>query len=308
MIKPQEITKLANNEGVRPQQTEKDYIISWVLWGVYNHDILKDALIFKGGTCIKKAYIEDYRYSEDIDFTLNPAMEHTISGDEIYSAFSEVFDNIKDAANIDLSIPEDSKEVHESGSIKFFIEYIGPLGGKSDCVKTDIARDEKLEFEIENRKMLNHYSDLEEGKIIIKCYGLEEIVIEKMAALMGRTIPRDLCDFEYLTNTEGIELQDVFYEFQRKAEHKGYNPGEFVQKVTEKEKIFEKAWTENLSLQIRDLRKFKDVWRDFNPPSRKASADAKERYNWLRRARKLGSSVLAPFLESRACSGVNTVY
>jgi len=25
MIKPQEITKLANSEGVRPQQTEKDY-------------------------------------------------------------------------------------------------------------------------------------------------------------------------------------------------------------------------------------------------------------------------------------------
>jgi len=45
----------------------------------------------------------------------------------------------------------------------------------------------------------------------------------------------------------------------------------------------------------------------FNPPSRKASADAKDRYNWLRRARKLGSSVLAPFLESRACSGIHTI-
>ena len=113
--------------------------------------------------------------------------------------------------------------------------------------------------------MLSDYSDLEEEeKVTITSYSLEEIVIEKMAALMGRTIPRDLYDFEYLTNIEGIELQDIFIEFQLKAEHKNQDPKEFVQKVTAKEKIFEKAWTENLSHQIKGLRKFKDVWRDFN--------------------------------------------
>jgi len=265
MIKPQEISKIASREGVRPQQIEKDYIISWVLWGLYNHGILKDALIFKGGTCIKKIFIEDFRYSEDIDFTLDPSLEKTLSDEEIYKAFNDLFGSIKEAANIDLSIPEDSKEVHESGSLKFFIDYIGPLGGKSDHIKTDIGKGEKLEFEVVKKLMLNDYSDLEEEeKVTIISYSLEEIVVEKMAALMGRTIPRDLYDFEYLTNTEGIELQDVFIEFQLKAEHKGQDPKEFVQKVTAKEKIFEKAWTENLSHQIKGLRKFKDVWRDFN--------------------------------------------
>lgn len=58
---------------------------------------MKDALIFKGGTCIKKVHIEDYRFSEDIDFTLNPAKEQTISNDEIYNAFGEVFVKIKEA-------------------------------------------------------------------------------------------------------------------------------------------------------------------------------------------------------------------
>jgi predicted nucleotidyltransferase component of viral defense system len=270
MIKPQEIRRLANSERVRPQQVEKDYIISWVLWGIYNHDKLKDALIFKGGTCIKKVHIEDYRYSEDIDFTLDPTLEQTISNNEIYNAFGEIFAKIKEAGNIDLTIQEDSKEIHESGSIKFFIRYIGPLGSKGDRVKTDISRGDKLEFEVEHRTMLNPYSDLEEeGEIKIRSYGLEEIVIEKMTALMGRTIPRDLYDFEYLTNTEGIELKDIFYEFQGKAEHKGHNPSEFIRKVTEKEKILEKAWTENLIHQIKDLRKFKDVWRDFNKQLRK---------------------------------------
>ena len=31
--------------------------------------------VFKGGTCIKKCYFETYRFSEDLDFTLQDA-EH----------------------------------------------------------------------------------------------------------------------------------------------------------------------------------------------------------------------------------------
>jgi predicted nucleotidyltransferase component of viral defense system len=270
MIKPKEISILANSEGVRQQQIEKDYIISWVLWGIFNNDLLKKAFIFKGGTCIKKVHIEDYRYSEDMDFTLNPDMEQDISDAEIYKAFDEIFSEIKEAANIDLSISDYSKEVHESGGIKFFIKFVGPLGGKGDHVKADISRGERLEFDFEQIKMLNRYSDLAEvEEFTIQCYGLEEIVIEKMVALMGRTIPRDLYDFEYLTNQEGIELQDVFCEFQQKAEHKGHNPKEFVKKVTEKQHILEKAWTINLIHQIKDIREFKDVWRDFQKQLRK---------------------------------------
>lgn len=54
MIKQGEISRKANKEGVREQQIEKDYIISWVLWGIYNHDLLKEALIFKGGEYLSK--------------------------------------------------------------------------------------------------------------------------------------------------------------------------------------------------------------------------------------------------------------
>jgi predicted nucleotidyltransferase component of viral defense system len=270
MIKPKEIARRANIEGVRQQQIEKDYIISWILWGISNNDLLKEALIFKGGTCIKKIHIEDYRYSEDMDFILNPEKEEGIINDDIYSAFKIVFNEIKEAANIDLSIPEDSKEVHESGGIKFFIQYVGPLGGRGDHMKTGISKGEKLEFDVERFPMFNQYSDIdEEEEVNVQCYGLEEIVIEKMAALMGRTIPRDLYDFEYLTNTEGIELQNIFYEYRAKAEHKGHSPDEFEEKVTGKEKTLEKAWEDNLSHQIKDLRKFKDVWRDFHKQLRK---------------------------------------
>lgn len=40
MIKPGEIQKWANKVGVRDSQIEKDYISSWILWGISNHDDL----------------------------------------------------------------------------------------------------------------------------------------------------------------------------------------------------------------------------------------------------------------------------
>ncbi len=267
MIKPKELNNISSREGVRQQQIEKDYLMSWLLWGISGNDLLRDALIFKGGTCIKKNHIEDYRYSEDMDFTLNPDIEAGISIDDIYTAFNSVFTEIKHATNINLLLPEDSKGVHEAThSIKFYINYVGPLGGNGDHVKLDITKGEKLEFEIEHHTILQEYSDLmDEAKFTIQCYGLYEIVVEKMAALMGRPVARDLYDFEYLTNTAGVQLQDIYYQFERKAKFKGHIPSEVIKKITGKKRTFEKAWRDNLSHQIKDLPKFKDVWRNLNP-------------------------------------------
>ena len=69
MIRQAEIQKLASMSGVRDAQTEKDYIISWILTGVSHVEKLRTALVFKGGTALKKFYFGDYRFSEDLDFT-----------------------------------------------------------------------------------------------------------------------------------------------------------------------------------------------------------------------------------------------
>jgi predicted nucleotidyltransferase component of viral defense system len=36
---------------------------------IFNEPELKETLIFKGGTCSKKCWFEEYRFSEDLDFT-----------------------------------------------------------------------------------------------------------------------------------------------------------------------------------------------------------------------------------------------
>jgi predicted nucleotidyltransferase component of viral defense system len=72
MISHEEIKNLVVEWNIREDVIEKDYVIGWVLWGIGQSEELKDKWIFKGGTCLKKCYLETYRFSEDLDFTLMP--------------------------------------------------------------------------------------------------------------------------------------------------------------------------------------------------------------------------------------------
>lgn len=53
---------------------ERDYCIAWFLAGLSGTP-LADRLAFKGGTAIKHCYFGDYRFSEDLDFTLVDEIE-----------------------------------------------------------------------------------------------------------------------------------------------------------------------------------------------------------------------------------------
>ena len=48
---------------------EKDYALSYLLAGIAEVPRLRDSLVFKGGTCLRKAYFSGYRFSEDLDYT-----------------------------------------------------------------------------------------------------------------------------------------------------------------------------------------------------------------------------------------------
>ena len=149
MIRQAEIQQIARREGVRDTQIEKDYILSWILTSIANDELLSEMLVFKGGTVLKKFYFEDYRHSEDLDFTLLSDK----TNDEIEKAFENVFEYIKDEANITLSISDFNE--HETGNVNFYINYIGPLGGSGSNkrVKVDISKNELLKFDIEEKEM-----------------------------------------------------------------------------------------------------------------------------------------------------------
>ena len=69
MIKTSELHRIAALEGIRFDQTEKDYVILWILYGLSQPDFNPAGWAFKGGTCLRHCYYPGYRFSEDLDFS-----------------------------------------------------------------------------------------------------------------------------------------------------------------------------------------------------------------------------------------------
>ena len=111
MIEQKEINKIATKNRVSDRQIEKDYVLSWLLFAISKNEILYNSLIFKGGTVLKKAYFEDYRFSEDLDFTL---IDETVSNEQIFAEFNNLFEFIKEESNIDMRIDPIKWTIHES--------------------------------------------------------------------------------------------------------------------------------------------------------------------------------------------------
>lgn len=257
MIKPGEIQKIARSVGVRDQQIEKDYILSWILQGIAMHKDLSKAIVFKGGTVLKKVYFEDYRFSEDLDFTL---LDDNISNQQIFNYFKEAFGYIKEEANISLEIIDDNE--HEDGGINFYISYVGPLGGigANKRVKVDISKSEKLQSAPEIKNVITTYSDQEGYKLL--CYSLEEILVEKLRSIMQRMQARDFYDIWYLLEVHGLELNFYQNEFAAKCKSKDVNPSDFFKKLEQRLPLYKARWQKSMKDQIKDLPEFEQVERE----------------------------------------------
>jgi predicted nucleotidyltransferase component of viral defense system len=143
MIEQKEINKVATKNRVSDRQIEKDYVLSWLLFAISKNEILRNTLVFKGGTVLKKAYFENYRFSEDLDFTL---IDETISNEQIFEEFNNLFEFIKEESNINMRIDPKKWAIHESESPQFYIDYVASLQGSmgSRDLKIDITRGEIL--------------------------------------------------------------------------------------------------------------------------------------------------------------------
>lgn len=270
MIKPGEIQQKARGVGVRDQQIEKDYILSWILFGIAKHEQLSKAIVFKGGTVLRKVYFEDYRFSEVLDFTLLNSDASTSSAqatnEQIFSWFKAVFEFIREEANIPLEIidPDSNRDrlEHEDAGSNFYISYIGPLGGQghNKRVKVDISRSEQLVFEPVMKDVFVDYTDLEAYQLL--CYPLEEVLVEKMRSVMQRMQARDFYDIWYLLEEHGMDADFYLKEFEAKCKSKDLLHTDFPKKLTERLPQYKGRWQSSMSEQIKDLPDFDQVERE----------------------------------------------
>ena len=188
MVKPfrSRIEKMYGSASIPFYVFERDYLMSWILAGISQVPLLHDTLIFKGGTVLRKCYFNDYRFSEDLDFTgLQGAptgnnMERTIQ--KACGIATRLLEKHGSVADI-ICERYVEKRPHSGNQEAFRIRARLPWHNYPlSSIKVEITMDEEILNPVQTRRIIHQYGEpLEEE---IKTYPLEEIVAEKLRATL----------------------------------------------------------------------------------------------------------------------------
>jgi uncharacterized protein len=261
--------RLAAGGGLRIREDvlERDYCLAWFLNALAESD-LRPVLAFKGGTALKRCYFSDYRFSEDLDFTLRQALPF----EEIRARLEHVYAAAQQQSGIPFVFERQDPRVR-ANTHTFYLRYAGPLPGNND-VKVDITINEVLSFPLEDRPVLRGYAefaDLPENRPIL-VYSLNEIAAEKTLALTdpARNEPRDLYDLWYLTDNEEVHLDQIVPAICQKLEFR-QKPCEGLQvALARKEARLHALWNTRLAHQMATLPPFEQVFRETRRTFRQA--------------------------------------
>ena len=259
MIRPGEIARLAHRLSLGDKTIEKDYVLTWLLLAIANSP-LRGRLAFKGGTALKKIYEPDYRFSEDLDFTLLSE----ISNQDLVGEIESLFPWLRREVNITLEVRR--VEIHQTGNPALYLNYIGPLRGDlaSRFLKTDFTRDELLLFPLTEAPLQVPYSDCQGRVETLQVYSLEEILAEKLCALLGRSEPRDLYDIHYILAHDLADAEVVSFQLGEKMEHKGVDPADLGDVLERKQGALQRLWEPRLRGQMPEIPYLDTVIRETN--------------------------------------------
>ncbi|MEZ5101221.1 MAG: nucleotidyl transferase AbiEii/AbiGii toxin family protein [Thermoleophilia bacterium] len=194
MISRTSLQERAREWGLSEEVVEKDYVLGWLLWGIGRHPALRDSWVFKGGTCLKKCFIETYRFSEDLDFTVRPG--GPLEPEALLPILEELLGAVEEESGLSLTRRAPVIRMRPDGrSAEGRIYYAGPRGAPAEArVKLDLTYDEIL-VETPVRRPISHaYDDVLPGDADVVCYSFVEVFAEKLRALGQRARPRDLYD------------------------------------------------------------------------------------------------------------------
>jgi predicted nucleotidyltransferase component of viral defense system len=265
VVDRREILEAAAELGLQPQVLEKDYVLGWLLAGIYRHERLRSTWVFKGGTCLKKCYFETYRFSEDLDFTLADGSHLDVRF--LVGAFSEVSASMYDQTGIEIPADQLRFDVFQNPRGKLSCEgrvyYRGPIAptGSLPRIKLDLTADEVLLKSPVERAVAHPYSDAPPEGITARCYAFDELFAEKLRALGERARPRDLYDVVNLfRNGEFREAAAAIYDLlRRKCSFKGVPVPSNELLASHREELAA-DWVAMLRHQLPELPPFQAFW------------------------------------------------
>jgi len=172
---------------------------------IIHHDILRilskegflNKLTFVGGTCLRLIYGSS-RYSEDLDFT---GGTHSLKEKELQPMAAALKTGLTQKFDLDVSVTEPKK--NKDGNVDTWKIKIITAPGRKGIPEQKINIDVALTSSQTclAHTLINHYKiDLGTDGVIVNCQSEEEILADKIVALVGRDKikARDLWDSAFL--------------------------------------------------------------------------------------------------------------
>ncbi|MCX6689353.1 MAG: nucleotidyl transferase AbiEii/AbiGii toxin family protein [Methanoregula sp.] len=210
MIPAIDIKERAREFGVSTSTIERDYAQNWLLSALRPVN-----MALKGGTGIRKVFIENYRFSDDLDFTLiEPA-----GADTLRAAVSDAIMRVREESGIPF---EDDPGFRATRTgFKATVRFRILNRGSASPVKIDLdltGPDQKqILLPVSERPVFHPYSD--RISVSVTSYSLEEIMVEKIRSLFQRTRSRDLYDIGQLADR--VNRREVKSILTQKCDAKG---------------------------------------------------------------------------------------
>jgi hypothetical protein len=243
VITPALVTRRAGVDGVPAQAVERDYVQAAVLQEIGDH--MREALVFKGGTALRFCFVDGFRYSADLDFSL--VGTDVERGRQLVSA---ALDRARERFAFDLL------ELRNEATPR--IHFIGPLGSER-TIKLDLADDE-LVIDSEPVLLRQQWDDLRADVSII-AYTPVEIAGEKLRCVIQRLQCRDLFDLDVLFESLGVDEAAAAERFVAKASHRGLDPSPFSERFEERIAEYARRWEDELSNHMSVVPHFEGVER-----------------------------------------------
>jgi len=260
MIGEAELRRCAARWSVDPMVVDLDYSLGWFIAALYSANEVTGRLCFKGGTCLRKCYFANYRFSEDLDFT---ATVH-LSPDRLLEWVEQATRWAAEADGPDYRASslrlETVQDEYGSETYQVRVYYRGPLhwGGSPRAIRLDVTRAERLVLAPAIRRLIHSYSD---GPVLaqaeIACYTLIEVLAEKVRAVGGQrrfAISRDIYDIHRLVQS-GVTAADVVPLLPTKFKARGLDTEALnVERVIARRAAFEGDWNRRLTHLVQDVR------------------------------------------------------
>ncbi len=209
MISEEEIDEISTKLGVPVPYIEKDYVMGWLLWGVFSDPFLSRTLILKGGNCLRKIYYSDTRFSDDLDFTSLKLDGMTTFLERV----NAVCENVMKQSGIEFdigrtTIKAKNTPLADADAADVRVYFKGFAGDSSMLmrIKFDVSEYEKIVLPVQQHQFLHPFSDSPMCSAIIDTYSIEEVLAEKLRSWIQRTRSRDLFDVAKIVGSQTIPI------------------------------------------------------------------------------------------------------